>query len=45
MKCPFWVKMPHLYDLRQFDSLLKIIVEHIIFRVTVANLIKDREER
>ena len=40
---PFWVKMPHLYDLKQFDSLLKVIVEHNIQGVTVANLIKDRE--
>ena len=35
--------MPHLYDLKQFDSLLKVIVEHNIQGVTVANLIKDRE--
>ncbi len=34
-----WVKMPHLYDLKQFDSLLKVIVEHNIQGVTV-NLIK-----
>ena len=40
---PFWIKMPHLYDLKQFDSLLKVIVEHNIQGVTVANLIKDRE--
>ena len=36
--------MPHLYDLKQFDSLLKVIVEHNIQGVTVANLIKDREK-
>ena len=40
---PFWIKMPHLYDLKQFDSLLKVIVEHNIQGVTVANLIKDRK--
>lgn len=39
---PFWVKMPHLYDMQQFDSLLQIIVRHNIQGVTVANLVKDR---
>ena len=39
---PFWIKMPHLYDIDQFDSLLKVIVRHNIQGVTVANLVKDR---
>ena len=30
--------------MKQFDSLLKVIVEHNIQSVTVANLIKDREK-
>ncbi|WLD46539.1 dihydroorotate dehydrogenase (quinone) [Candidatus Nanosynbacter lyticus] len=41
---PFWVKMPHLYDVEQFDSLLKVIVQHNVQGVTVANLIKDRSK-
>ena len=41
---PFWVKMPHLYDVEQFDSLLKVIVRHNIQGVTVANLVKDRSK-
>lgn len=41
---PFWVKMPHLYDIEQFDSLLKVIVRHNIQGVTVANLVKDRSK-
>lgn len=41
---PFWVKMPHLYDIEQFDSLLKVIVQHNIQGVTVANLVKDRSK-
>lgn len=39
---PFWIKMPHLYDIDQFDSLLKVIIRHNIQGVTVANLVKDR---
>lgn len=39
---PFWIKMPHLYDMQQFDSLLQTIVRHNIQGVTVANLVKDR---
>ena len=39
---PFWIKMPHLYDMQQFDSLLQTIVKHNIQGVTVANLVKDR---
>lgn len=39
---PFWIKMPHLYDMQQFDSLLQIIMRHNIQGVTVANLVKDR---
>ena len=39
---PFWIKMPHLYDINQFDSLLKVIVKHNIQGVTIANLVKDR---
>ena len=34
--------MPHLYDINQFDSLLKVIVKHNIQGVTIANLVKDR---
>ena len=41
---PFWVKMPHLYDVEQFNSLLKIIVQHNVQGVTVANLVKDRSK-
>ena len=41
---PFWVKMPHLYDIKQFDSLLKVIVRHNIQGVTAANLVKDRSK-
>ena len=41
---PFWVKMPHLYDVEQFDSLLKVIVQHNIQGVTVANLVKYRSK-
>jgi len=40
----FWVKMPHLYDVVQFDSLLKVIVQHNVQGVTVANLVKDRSK-
>ena len=39
---PFWIKMPHLYDMQQFDALLQTIVKHNIQGVTVANLVKDR---
>lgn len=39
---PFWVKMPHLYNIKQFDALLKTIIKHNIQGVTVANLVKDR---
>ena len=39
---PFWIKMPHLYDMQQFDLLLQTIVRHNIQGVTVANLVKDR---
>jgi len=41
---PFWVKMPHLYDIEQFDLLLKVIVQHNVQGVTVANLVKDRSK-
>ena len=41
---PFWVKMPHLYDIEQFDSLLKVIVQHNVQGVTAANLVKDRSK-
>lgn len=41
---PFWVKMPHLYDVEQFDLLLKVIVQHNVQGVTVANLVKDRSK-
>lgn len=41
---PFWVKMPYLYDMEQFDALLKVIARHDIQGVTVANLVKDRSK-
>jgi dihydroorotate oxidase len=41
---PFWVKMPHLYDIKQFDALLQVIVQHNVQGVTVANLVKDRSK-
>ena len=41
-KVPFWIKMPHLYDIEQFDSLLRVIIKHNVQSVTVANLVKDR---
>lgn len=41
---PFWVKMPHLYDMKQFDALLRAIVRHNIQGVTVANLVKERSK-
>lgn len=41
---PFWVKMPHLYNIKQFDALLRVIVRHNIQGVTVANLVKDRSK-
>ena len=41
---PFWVKMPYLYDIERFDSLLKVIVQHNVQGVTVANLVKDRSK-
>ena len=40
----FWVKMPHLYDMKQFDALLRVIVRHNIQGVTVANLVKERSK-
>lgn len=40
---PFWVKMPHLYDMGQFDVLLDVIARHNIQGVTVANLVKERD--
>ncbi|QWQ32425.1 hypothetical protein KOY48_00940 [Candidatus Minimicrobia naudis] len=33
-----------MYDIKQFDSLLKVIIQHNIQGVTVANLIKDRKK-
>lgn len=41
---PFWVKMPHLYNIKQFDALLKTIIKHNFQGVTVANLVKDRSK-
>lgn len=40
---PFFVKMPNLESLREFDALLKVVVGHDIQGVTIANLVKDRE--
>lgn len=41
---PFWLKMPHLYDIAQFDSLLKVASRHNVQGLTVANLVKDRSK-
>lgn len=40
---PFFIKMPNIRYLQQFDSLLRVIVRHNIQGVTIANLVKDRE--
>lgn len=40
---PFFVKMPNLRNLTHFDKLLKVVTRHNIQGVTVANLVKDRE--
>ena len=39
---PFFVKMPHLENVQEFDNLLQVIARHNIQGVTIANLIKDR---
>lgn len=38
------IKMPHLEDIKQFDSLLRVVVRHNMQGVTVANLVKDRSK-
>lgn len=40
---PFFIKMPNLRNLSHFDRLLQVIVKHNIQGVTIANLVKDRE--
>ena len=40
---PFFVKMPHLENIQEFDALLQVIARHNIQGVTIANLIKDRQ--
>lgn len=40
---PFFVKMPNLMQLKQFDALLQVICQHNIQGVTLANLVKNRE--
>lgn len=40
---PFFVKMPNLRRLSQFDALLDVVSRHNIQGVTIANLVKDRE--
>ena len=40
---PFFVKMPHLESIQEFDALLQVIARHNIQGVTIANLIKDRQ--
>lgn len=40
---PFFVKMPNMRHLKQFDRLLEVISGHNIQGVTIANLVKDRE--
>ena len=40
---PFFIKMPNLPRVRQFDALLGIATQHNIQGVTIANLVKDRE--
>lgn len=44
MKCqvPLWLKMPHLYDMEQFDALARTAIRHNVQGLTVANLVKDR---
>lgn len=39
---PFFVKMPNLNSLMEFDELLKVISRHNVQGVTIANLVKDR---
>lgn len=41
---PFFVKMPNIADVERFDKLLQVIVRHNIQGVTIANLVKNREE-
>lgn len=40
---PFFAKMPYLEDLQEFDELLEVIARHNIQGVTIANLVKDRD--
>ncbi|HMQ96468.1 MAG TPA: quinone-dependent dihydroorotate dehydrogenase [Candidatus Saccharibacteria bacterium] len=40
---PFFVKMPNMSNMSEFDKLLQVIVRHDIQGVTVSNLVKDRE--
>lgn len=40
---PFYIKMPQLKNMQHFDRLLKVIVRHNVQGITVANLVKDRQ--
>lgn len=40
---PIFIKMPNLNNMKHFDALLKVISIHKVQGVTVANLVKDRE--
>ncbi|NCC20325.1 dihydroorotate dehydrogenase (quinone) [Candidatus Saccharibacteria bacterium] len=40
---PFFVKMPYMENMKHFDILLRVISRHNIQGVTVANLIKERD--
>lgn len=39
---PFFIKMPNIRSLGDFDKLLRVIIKHNIQGVTVANLVKER---
>ena len=43
-KVPFFIKMPNMANVRNFDALLKVIVRHNIQGVTISNLVKDRKQ-
>lgn len=39
---PLWVKMPLNLSWKEFDALLKVLTQHTVAGVTIANLNKDR---
>lgn len=41
---PFFVKMPNFPKLSLLDSLLRVIIQHNIQGVTIANLVKERQK-